>query len=136
MSETLKAYDLDAIRELVGYGEHGGQATWTPDAPNWVRLRQTGGALNHMDEFTGESLAEFEFAAIEGVAKRELAELVVGDFERVALMLRTETRVAVQGDVLRRIENDSERYKVAGVHIPRVGGEPVCFNLMLERLAR
>ena len=121
---------------MVGYGTSGAQTEWTPETPNWVRLRQSGGALNHMDELEGGITEELEFAGIEGVADRKLAEFAVGDFERVSLMVRTQEQVAAKGDEFRRVPDNGERFKVIGVHIPRVGGEPVCFNYMLERLAR
>lgn len=136
MSESLTAYNLDDIRDMVGYGASGAQAEWTPKEPNWVRIRRTGGALNHLDELEGGTTEEHEFAGIDGVADRKLAEFAVGDFERVALMVRTREKVAEKGDEFRRTPDDGERFKVIGVHIPRVGGVPVCFNYMLERLAR
>ena len=129
------AYDLDMIRQMVGFGACGANSLWLPETPNFVRIRTSGGTLNHLDEQEGGTPSELAFVAVEGVADRDLAELAVGDFERVSLMIRTSSRLLERGDEVRREPADGERFKVFDVDIVRVGGQVVCFNWMLERLA-
>jgi len=102
------------------------------EVPNYRRVRYSGGSLNHLDELTGSTAVEFEFAAVTGSNARRVSEQVIGQQPIGDLTLITVADVLALGDRVERL-SDGEPFEVVDVRAPELNGEVVAYVAILRK---